>query len=173
MADSEKPAKKPGTDKSDKTVYQLSQPIKELEKEIGKLKELASEGEVNVTEEIKKLETKVKKLSRDSYANLTTWQRVQLAREQGRPYALDFIERMTDDFVEFHGDRFYSDDAAVVCGMAKFNGQTVAVIGQQKGRDVKENLKRNFAMMHPEGYRKALRVMRARCACGASMELTL
>ncbi len=144
----------------DKPIYELAQPIKELEMKIKELKDLAIKGDVNVSGEIKKVEGKIEKLSRDSYAKLSTWQRIQLAREKGRPYASDYIEKLMQDFIELRGDRFYADDAAVVCGMAKFEGRTVAVIGQQKGRDTKENLQRNFAMMHPEGYRKALRVMR-------------
>ncbi len=154
-----KPNGEDGGDNS-KSVYELSQPIRELEKKIEELKGVAAKGDINVSKEIKEVEGKIKKLSLDSYSDLTTWQRIQLAREKGRPYSSDYIEQLTEDFIEIHGDRGYADDAAVVCGLAKFEGRTVAIIGQQKGRDTKENLRRNFAMMHPEGYRKALRVMR-------------
>ncbi len=127
---------------------------------IGQLKELASERGLDVEAELKKLETRLEELRAETLASLSAMERVQIARHQQRPHALDMIERLFTDFVELHGDRAFRDDPAVVCGWGRLDGRTVMVIAQQKGRNVKENLKRNFAMMHPEGYRKALRMMR-------------
>lgn len=109
--------------------------------------------------ELRKLEERVQKVQRETYNNLTTWQRVMLSRHPDRPYFMDYLDRLMIDFVELHGDRRYSDDAAIICGFARFDGQSVAVVGQQKGRTTKEKLRRNFGMAHPDGYRKACRVM--------------
>ena len=137
----------------------FEKPILELEKKIQDLRHFSSEKKIDLSSEIKRLESKLEQLKKDVYANLTPWQRVQLARHPKRPYTLDYIGMLMTDFVELHGDRLFSDDKALVCGFAKFEGRKVAVIGHQKGRDTKENLKRNFGCAHPEGYRKALRIM--------------
>jgi acetyl-CoA carboxylase carboxyl transferase subunit alpha len=127
---------------------------------IGQLKELASERGLDVEAELKKLEGRLEELRAETLDSLTPMERVQIARHQQRPHSLDMIERIFTDFVELHGDRAFRDDPAVVCGWARLDGRSLMVIAQQKGRNTKENLKRNFAMMHPEGYRKALRMMR-------------
>ncbi|UCC72270.1 MAG: acetyl-CoA carboxylase carboxyltransferase subunit alpha [Gemmatimonadota bacterium] len=127
---------------------------------IGQLKELASERGLDVEAELKKLEARLEELHAETFQTLTPMERVLIARHQQRPHALDMIERIFTDFVELHGDRAFRDDPAVVCGWGRLDGRSVMVIAQQKGRNTKENLKRNFAMMHPEGYRKALRMMR-------------
>ncbi len=134
--------------------------IKELEEKIAELKSIGQGSQVDLDEEIKKLQKKLKRLLRDTYSKLSPWQRVQVARHPMRPYTLDYIREMTTDFVELRGDRRFADDRAIVAGLAKFEGRTVAVIGHQKGRSTKENIERNFGMPHPEGYRKALRVMK-------------
>ncbi len=144
---------------------EFEKPIYELEKRISDLKELAGRGkddsldDLELSREIRSLEEKLDKLSRDIYSRLTRWQRVQLARHPRRPCSLDFISLMTTDFVELHGDRGFSDDKAIVGGFAKLDGKPILVVGQQKGRDTKQKLYRNFGMPHPEGYRKALRLM--------------
>ncbi len=144
---------------------EFEKPIYELEKRISDLKELAGRGaddsvdDLELSREIKSLEEKLDKLSQDIYSKLTRWQRVQLARHPRRPCALDFISLLTTDFVELHGDRGFSDDKAIVGGFAKLDGKAILVVGQQKGRDTKQKLYRNFGMPHPEGYRKALRLM--------------
>jgi len=134
--------------------------IEEAQARIGHLKQLASARGLDVEAELRKLEDRLDDLRAETYKALTPMERVQIARHPQRPHALDVIERIFDDFVELHGDRSFRDDPAVICGWARLNGRSVMVIGQQKGRNTKENLKRNFAMMHPEGYRKALRMMR-------------
>ena len=136
----------------------FEKPILELEKKIQELKN-ASDKKMDISSEVKKLEDKVEKLKKETYSNLTAWQKVQLARHPQRPYTLDYINFIMTDFMELHGDRLFSDDKAIVAGLAKLDNQKIAVIGHQKGRDTKENLKRNFGCAHPEGYRKALRVM--------------
>jgi acetyl-CoA carboxylase carboxyl transferase subunit alpha len=143
----------------------FEKPIYELEKRINDLKELAGrEGDdpmesIELSREIQALEQKLDKLTQEIYSKLTRWQRVQLARHPRRPCALDFISLMTTDFVELHGDRNFADDKAIVGGFAKMDGKPVMVVGQQKGKDTKQKLYRNFGMPHPEGYRKALRLM--------------
>ncbi|UCC84414.1 MAG: acetyl-CoA carboxylase carboxyltransferase subunit alpha [Gemmatimonadota bacterium] len=127
---------------------------------IGQLKELASERGLDVEAELKKLEARLEELRTETLESLTPMERVKIARHQQRPHSLDMMERVFTDFVELHGDRAFRDDPAVVCGWARLDGRSLMVIAQQKGRNTKENLKRNFAMMHPEGYRKALRMMR-------------
>jgi acetyl-CoA carboxylase carboxyl transferase subunit alpha len=141
-------------------VLEFEKPIVELERRIREMKEYSEASSVELSEEIAKLEQKAKKLRADIYSRLTRWQRVQLARHPQRPYTLDYIERMTSEFFELHGDRAYGDDPAIVGGFAVLNGRNVAVVGHQKGRTTKEKLHRNFGMPHPEGYRKALRIMK-------------
>ncbi len=137
----------------------FEKPIAELEKKIEELKNFVSDKKIDLTSEVRRLEEKLEYLKRDTYGNLTAWQRVQLARHPQRPYTLDYVNMLMTDFLELHGDRSFSDDKAMITGLANFEGQKVAVIGHQKGRDTKENLKRNFGCAHPEGYRKALRMM--------------
>jgi len=137
----------------------FEKPIAELEKKIKELQSFMSEKKIDLSSEIKKLEDKLKDLKKDTYVNLTAWQKVQLARHPLRPYTLDYISMIMTDFVELHGDRLFGDDKAMICGLAKLDKIKIMVIGHQKGRDTKENLKRNFGCAHPEGYRKALRVM--------------
>lgn len=137
----------------------FEKPIVELEKKIRELKSFISEKRIDLSSEVKKLEERLEHLKKDTYANLSPWQKVQLARHQQRPYTLDYIGMIMSDFVELHGDRLFGDDKALVCGLAKIEKKKILVIGHQKGRDTKENLKRNFGCAHPEGYRKALRVM--------------
>lgn len=141
-----------------KVVLDFEKPIYELEQKIEEIKNLSEN--VDVSEEVKTLEKKVNQLRENIFSNLTRWQRVQLARHPERPYTLDYIQYMTTDFIELHGDRYYGDDKAIVGGFAKLDGQPVMIIGQQKGRDTKSNLYRNFGMPNPEGYRKALRLMK-------------
>jgi len=137
----------------------FEKPILELEHKINDLRQMGSK-RVTLEPEIKRLENKLEKLKHDIYNNMTSWQRVQIARHPKRPYTLDYIRLMTDDFLELHGDRFFADDKALVGGFAKIDGQKVMIMGHQKGRDVKENVLRNFGCAHPEGYRKAMRLMR-------------
>jgi len=136
----------------------FEKPIIELEKKIEEMKEY--EDNLDIREEIEKLEEKVITLKKNVFKNLTRWQRVQLARHPERPYTLDYIYLMTEDFIELHGDRTYRDDKAIVGGFAKIDEYKVMIIGQQKGRDTKSNVFRNFGMANPEGYRKALRLMK-------------
>src|SRR3990172_4900515 len=110
--------------------------------------------------EIAALEERLRRLQQRTYASLTPWQRTQLARHPKRPHTLDYFRLLLEDFVELHGDRLYGDDKAIVGGLARFEGESVVVVGHQKGRDTRENLARNFGMPHPEGYRKALRLMK-------------
>ncbi len=137
--------------------------IAELQRQIHQLRELSRDG-LDLSEEIARLEAKLRALQAlqkpPSPAELDDWERVQLARHPQRPYALDYIELIMEDFYELHGDRLYGDDAAIVAGLARFCGETIVVVGTQKGRDATENVRRNFGMPHPEGYRKALRVMK-------------
>jgi acetyl-CoA carboxylase carboxyl transferase subunit alpha len=136
----------------------FEQPLVELETRVKELRALSETGG-RVDKELKKLEERSEKLSREIYGDLTIWQRVQLSRHPDRPYFLDYLERLFSDFIELHGDRGFGDDPAVVSGFARFGGKSMAVIGQQKGRTVKQKLSRNFGMAHPEGYRKACRIM--------------
>ncbi|MDD4940148.1 MAG: acetyl-CoA carboxylase carboxyltransferase subunit alpha [Candidatus Omnitrophica bacterium] len=137
----------------------FEKPIIELEKKIQELKGFVSDRKIDLSSEVKRLEEKLEHLKQDTYKNLTPWQRVQIARHPQRPYTQDYINMIMTDFIELHGDRGYSDDKAIICGFAKIDGKKVAVMGHQKGRDTKENLKRNFGCAHPEGYRKAYRIM--------------
>lgn len=141
-----------------KTILDFEKPIIELEEKLSEMKKLSDN--LNIDNEIKIIEEKVQHLKENIYKNLTRWQRVQLARHPERPYTLDYIYLMTQDFIELHGDRNFKDDKAVVGGFAKIDEYKVMIIGQQKGRDTKSNLHRNFGMMNPEGYRKALRLMK-------------
>jgi acetyl-CoA carboxylase carboxyl transferase subunit alpha len=130
-----------------------------LEQQIRQLREVAAQHDLDVDDEVRLLEDKAVRLREESYRNLTAVERVQLARHPKRPFTLDYIDRTFSDFIELHGDRSYRDDEAIVCGWARLDGRSVMVMGHQKGRDMKENLRRNFGMPHPEGYRKALRLM--------------
>lgn len=141
-------------------VLEFEKPIVELERRIREMKEYSQTENVEISEEIAKLEQRAQKLRLDIYSRLTRWQRVQLARHPQRPYTLDYIERITNEFFELHGDRAYGDDPAIVGGFAVLDGRQVAILGHQKGRTTKEKLHRNFGMPHPEGYRKALRIMK-------------
>ncbi len=136
------------------------QPIAELEAKIDELRYMSNDTDLNITEEIQKLKEKSESLTKSIFSGLTPWQVTQMARHPQRPYTLDYIKHLITDFEELHGDRTYADDAALVTGMGRFNGQSVVVIGHQKGRDTKEKVARNFGMPRPEGYRKALRIMK-------------
>lgn len=138
---------------------EFEKPLRELEKQLITLQKVSEDSNVDVNKEIKAIETKLEQLKSNVYSDLSPWQRVQLCRHPKRPYALDYIERIVSDFEELHGDRRFKDDPAIVGGTAIFEGQPVMIIGQQKGRNTKDNLKRNFGCPNPEGYRKALRLM--------------
>jgi acetyl-CoA carboxylase carboxyl transferase subunit alpha len=138
----------------------FEQPIAELEAKIAELNNLCDAKEINIGEEIAKLQAKSKALTESIFSSLSAWQIAQLARHPQRPYTLDYAERMLTDFQELHGDRAFADDHAVVAGMGRLEGRPVMMIGHQKGRDTKEKIRRNFGMPRPEGYRKALRLMR-------------
>lgn len=139
---------------------EFERPVVELRKKIRELKEYTKTTDVDLSTEIKKLETRLEKLENDIYDNLKPWDRVQIARLANRPTTLDYISYLFDDFFEVHGDRTYADDEAIVGGVAKFKGLPITIIGHQRGKDTKENIRRNFGMPHPEGYRKALRLMK-------------
>jgi acetyl-CoA carboxylase carboxyl transferase subunit alpha len=139
---------------------EFEKPIFELEKQIDELKKLASEQELDVGKEIAPLEAKLVELREEIYKSLTPLQRVQVARSNKRPLTEDYLRLCFSDFIELHGDRAFREDAAIIGGWARLDGETVMVIGHQRGRDTKENLRRNFGMPHPEGYRKALRLMK-------------
>jgi acetyl-CoA carboxylase carboxyl transferase subunit alpha len=138
---------------------EFEQPIADLEKKIQELEQLSSSSEGVLSKEVESLKTKVESLQKNIFENLTRWQRVQLARHPERPYTLDYIERICDRFIELHGDRFHADDKASVGGLGEVDGQTVCIIGHQKGRDTASRTYRNFGMANPEGYRKAYRLM--------------
>ncbi len=139
---------------------EFEQPISELESKIEELRYVQNESAVDISEEIDRLDKKSLLLTKDIYANLSPWQVTQIARHPQRPYTLDYIGEIFTDFEELHGDRAFADDASVVGGMARLNGQACMVMGQQKGRDTRERALRNFGMSRPEGYRKALRLMK-------------
>ncbi|HEY5614686.1 MAG TPA: acetyl-CoA carboxylase carboxyltransferase subunit alpha [Bacteroidota bacterium] len=141
-----------------KLVLEFERPIIELEKKIEEMRKYSDN--LDISREITTLEKKIDQLRKNIYSNLTRWQKVQLARHPDRPYTLDYIEGMLEDFTELHGDRFHGDDKAIVGGFGRLGGETVMMLGHQKGRDTKSNLYRNFGMSNPEGYRKALRLMR-------------
>jgi acetyl-CoA carboxylase carboxyl transferase subunit alpha len=142
------------------SIMEFEKPIVELEKQIDDLRRTAEKRQLSMEEEIVPLERKLEELRRSVYTTLTPLQRVQVARNARRPFTLDYLQLAFTDFIELHGDRLYRDDAAIVGGWARLDGDTVMVIGHQRGRDTKENIKRNFGMPHPEGYRKALRLMK-------------
>jgi acetyl-CoA carboxylase carboxyl transferase subunit alpha len=141
-------------------VLDFEKPIVELENKIKELKNFAKEEKIDFSAEIARLTKRLEKLRKDVFRNLTNWQKVQLSRHADRPYTLDYIDMITEDFIELHGDRHYWDDRALITGLAKVDGRKIMVLGHQKGRDMKENLERNFGCAHPEGYRKAMRFMR-------------
>jgi acetyl-CoA carboxylase carboxyl transferase subunit alpha len=142
------------------TWLDFEKPIVDLERRIEDARALAQDGDAAAREEVERLERKAEKLRTDIYSKLTRWQRVKLARHPRRPYTLDYLKVMAPDFVELHGDRRFADDPAIVGGLAVVDGLPLVIVGHQKGRDTKENIYRNFGMAHPEGYRKALRLMR-------------
>jgi acetyl-CoA carboxylase carboxyl transferase subunit alpha len=138
----------------------FEQPIAELEAKIDELRFLGNDAEINIAEEVNRLRAKSRTLTKSIFSNLTPWQVAQLARHPQRPYTFDYIALLCTDFQELHGDRMYADDLAIVGGPARIDGRPVMIIGQQKGRDTKERVRRNYGMPRPEGYRKALRLMR-------------
>ena len=142
------------------TFLDFEQPIAELEAKIQELRFVQDDSALDISEEIRRLQKKSQTLTKDIYAKLSAWQVSQVARHPQRPYTLDYVQGLFTEFSELHGDRAFADDAAIVGGMARFNGEPVMIIGHQKGRDTKEKIHRNFGMPRPEGYRKALRLMR-------------
>jgi acetyl-CoA carboxylase carboxyl transferase subunit alpha len=141
-------------------ILEFEKPIIELEKRIEELQKFTKDEKIDFSDEIVRLTKRLEKLKTEVFGNLTSWQKVQLSRHPERPYTRDYIKMITDDFVEIHGDRFFSDDLAMISGLAMIGGQKVMIVGHQKGRDMQENLERNFGCAHPEGYRKAMRVMK-------------
>ncbi len=141
-------------------VLDFEKPLRELARELDSLHQKSLERDVNLSGDVSAVEKRIADAQREIYSNLTPWQRVQIARHPKRPYALDYVGMMCEDFQELHGDRQFRDDRALIGGTAFFNGEAVMIIAQQKGRDTKENILRNFGMPQPEGYRKALRLMR-------------
>lgn len=141
-------------------LLEFEKPIVELEEKLSGMKELAKDSDADVEEAISTLEKKIEKLKKETFQNLTRWQRVQLSRHPERPYTLDYIYGMTSDFIELHGDRTVKDDKAMVGGLATIDNHTFMIVGQQKGRNTKQRQLRNFGMANPEGYRKALRLMK-------------
>src|SRR6187200_2211926 len=142
------------------TFLEFEQPIAELQQKIDELRYVHEDSAVDISDEIARLAKKSQQLTRDIYSKLTSWQIAQVARHPQRPYTLDYIGALFSDFRELHGDRSYADDPAVVGGLARFNGQPCMVLGHQKGRDTRSKIRRNFGMPRPEGYRKALRLMK-------------
>lgn len=143
-----------------KKTMSFEEPIIKLREKIQELKEFTETNEVDLSEEIRNLNDRLVKLENDIYGNMETWERVQVARHPERPTTYDYIGELFEDFIEFHGDRAFGDDAAIVGGIGSFEGEPVTIIGHQRGKDTKENVKRTFGMPHPEGYRKALRLMK-------------
>jgi acetyl-CoA carboxylase carboxyl transferase subunit alpha len=141
-------------------VLEFEKPIADLEQKLQEMKELAKGRNIDLSKDIQSLEGKILALKKETFANLTRWQRVQLSRHADRPYALDYIYEITNDFIELHGDRTVKDDKAMIGGLGDIDGRTVLFIGQQKGRNTKQRQERNFGMANPEGYRKALRLMK-------------
>jgi acetyl-CoA carboxylase carboxyl transferase subunit alpha len=141
-------------------ILEFEKPIHSLETKLEEMKRIAEESGVDVSKDIKSLESKIELLKKETFANLTRWQRVQLSRHPERPYTLDYIYGISDDFIELHGDRQVKDDKAMVGGFGTLDGRSVMFIGQQKGRNTKQRQERNFGMANPEGYRKALRLMK-------------
>jgi len=141
-------------------ILDFERPIIELERKIEEMREISAADGIDLSQEIEKLEEKLNKSIEKIHSNLNRWQRVQLARHPNRPYTMDYIERITSDFIELHGDRYFADDKAIITGLATIEGRKIVLIGHQKGKNTKDNIYRNFGMPHPEGYRKALRVMK-------------
>ncbi len=141
-------------------ILEFEKPVVELEKKINELRVYSKEKQIDLSGEIEKLEIRLEKIKKDIFKNLSAWQRTQIARHPKRPYTLDYIDLIATDFIELHGDRLFSDDKAIATGFAEIDSQKVCFIGHQKGRDTKENLIRNFGCAHPEGYRKAIRIMK-------------
>lgn len=139
---------------------EFEKPIVNLERQLAELRDRAADSDIDMSSEMKRIEDKLTKTKTEIYHNLSPWQRVQIARHTQRPFMLDYVEHSFDDFLELHGDRHIGDDEAMPAGFAMLEGRRVMVIGHQKGRDTKENLRRNFGSAHPEGYRKAMRLMR-------------
>lgn len=139
---------------------EFEKPILELEKKIEELKSFTSDEKIDLGNEIKRLQNKLEEVKKEVYENLTPWQRVQIARHLNRPYTMDYINYIAENFIELHGDRVFGDDKALIGGFAVIDGEKVLIIGHQKGRDIKEQVIRNFGCAHPEGYRKALRLMK-------------
>ena len=139
---------------------EFERPIVELKNKISECKKLMEDADIDFSKEVSQLENRLAHLEKEVYSNLTPWDRVCIARHPKRPTTLDYVRYLFDDFIELHGDRYFGDDAALIGGIAFFQGKPVTVIGQQRGRDTKENIVRNFGMPHPEGYRKALRLMK-------------
>lgn len=148
------------SEKMDNTLLEFEKPIAALEAKLEDMKTLADQNKVDVSGAVTQLEDQILELKKNTFENLTRWQRVQLSRHANRPYTLDYIYQITDDFVELHGDRTVKDDKAMVGGFGSIDGQTYMLIGQQKGRNTKQRQMRNFGMANPEGYRKALRLMK-------------
>ncbi|MBU2063632.1 MAG: acetyl-CoA carboxylase carboxyltransferase subunit alpha [Candidatus Omnitrophica bacterium] len=142
------------------TGLDFERPILELEQKIKELKSFSSGRKIDLGDEINKFEDKLKMLKQEIFGNLTPWQKVQIARHPKRPYTLDYVNLIMTNFIELHGDRHFKDDPAIVCGLAKIDEKKIMLIGHQKGRDTKENLYRSFGSPHPEGYRKAIRIMK-------------
>ncbi len=138
----------------------FEQPVAELDAKLKELEAFSNEQDIDVSHEIANMKDKIEETRNEIYANLTAWQKVQVARHPDRPYTMDYINTITTDFVEIHGDRIHRDDRAIVGGFAKIDGQKVMILGSQKGRDTKSNVESNFGCAHPEGYRKALRLMK-------------
>ena len=148
----------PVSARTDRQILDFERPIIELERKIDELRQL-SRGSIDFAEEIRRLEKKARKLQEEIFAELAPWQKVQLSRHPLRPFTLDYVALLFDEFIELAGDRAFADDQSIVGGMARFDGREVMIIGHQKGRNTKENLRRNFGMSRPEGYRKAARLM--------------
>ena len=144
----------------DPNFLDFEQPIAELQAKIEELRYVTDDSEINITEEISTLEKKAENLTNSIFSKLSSWQISQIARHPNRPYAVDYIERMFEDFEYLHGDRVFAEDSPMVGGIGRLNGKPVMVLGQQKGRDTREKIKRNFGMPRPEGYRKAMRLMK-------------
>jgi len=138
----------------------FEKPVQDLENKLHELESFSKDQDIDVAHEIERMKEKIETTRAQIYENLTSWQKVQVARHPDRPYTMDYIEKMTTDFVEIHGDRIHADDRALIGGFAKIDGQKVMIIGSQKGRDTKSNLECNFGCAYPEGYRKALRLMK-------------
>ncbi|MDD4013366.1 MAG: acetyl-CoA carboxylase carboxyltransferase subunit alpha [Candidatus Omnitrophica bacterium] len=141
-------------------ILDFEKPILELEKKIEELKKFTEREEIDLSDEIIKLTSRLDTLKKETFNNLSPWQKVQLSRHPDRPYTLDYIGAIAEDFIEIHGDRHFSDDKALIAGLVTIGGRKLMIMGHQKGRDMKENLMRNFGCAHPEGYRKAMRLMR-------------